>query len=83
MSTSLFWYPTPKHRSFQLSTMAPDSFMESLQTAFHERPPMTLGQDELSVLVGMAAASKPNHKPYEELIAAIEKHGDIQITVEY
>lgn len=82
MSASIMWEPlnpNPKH----FSVGAPSFFIESLKNADMELP-RTFTEADVSVLKGMSAASgRDENNPYQQMINAIEKYGEITVWAQY
>jgi hypothetical protein len=84
MSASICYRPVdPKPKT--IGAYAPSSFMEAMERAGMQLP-CTIGKGAIPVLSGMSAtwgkgADSPN--PYQNVIDAIEKYGDIELWAEY
>jgi hypothetical protein len=81
MSATIFWEsinPNPKH----LRVLAPSSFISTLDRAGMALP-NTFGKSDIPTLRGMAATIDGKYNPFNELIAAIEKNGDVNVWYEH
>lgn len=76
MSLSYFWRPV-NIGMHPLHVATPSAFGETLESVFGDRRPR-LGPSELPRLEAMAAVAGDS-EPWRELIAAIERHGIIEI----
>jgi hypothetical protein len=77
MSANLYWQPVIIKKRY-LSTMAPSSYIASLQKAFGQLP-VQLGQSDIGILKGMAAVNND----FEELIKILHDFDSITIWAEY
>ena len=85
MSASIYWKPTGNGSSLDLGSETPSSFMETIKKVFGNFP-CTLGEDELEklqVLASLHSTGDYSNDPYTELIALIEKSGEISIWATY
>ena len=79
MSANVYWRPTNTTRH-SLDVSTPSSFLSALRRAFDRDGPWELGNSDIPVLRGMAAACGENHfdNPYQRMIDAIENDGNPQ-----
>jgi hypothetical protein len=83
MSANLYWEPTQR-KKHDINVGAPSSFMDTLGRVFGRRTP-TLGMGDIVKLETLRDATEIPEwaSVYAELIDAIEKCGEIQISAEY
>lgn len=82
MSANLYWHPVKRGRDLPCS--APSVTIEALGYAFGGGTQWRLGKGDIATLRGMVAASpKGSRGTFEEIIEAIEKHGDIDVWAQY
>ena len=76
MSLSTYWEPwsTDPHR-IKTTTMTDSEFLKALMDAFGIAHGGVYNEDDLTILVAMAAANDS----FQELVCAIEKHGTIRV----
>lgn len=83
MSANIYWEPVERPRE-SLYTLAPQLFRESLEAAGLCCPGVisSAAQDKLR---GMAKVhgGKPDENPYLQLVMALERHDEIELTMEY
>lgn len=82
MSASICWRALPTNNK-TLDVAAPSSFITAMSRAFQYEPPWTLGEGDLPMLRGMAAAhgGSDRDNPFEQLIHLIDD-GDHPRTIE-
>ena len=88
MSANIYAVPVSKRKGFELPCSAPSNFLTSLERAFscdpHQRP--VFSKEHCGRLEGMAAmypTEDEDHNPYLLLIHMIDKHGEVELQVEY
>ena len=78
MGASIYWAPTGGGKSLAVGFRS--NFLEAMREAFGgDGSSWTIGEAELPVLRGMRAAAKDIRDGLDEVIAAIEEHGEIRI----
>lgn len=87
MSASICWRALPTTNQ-TLDVAAPSSFLAAMTRAFQSGAPWTLGEGDLPVLRGMAAAHGGSHRdnPFEQLIHLIDDGGSprtIEVWAQY
>ena len=75
MSANIYWQPA-KGKSVDVAT--PSSFMASMQRAFGD-PPWNLTHTQWPMLEGMSAVAGGPDNPYDQLLAAIDRHDTIRV----
>lgn len=80
MGATLRWKPLKPGKSLPVN--APSSFRDILGEAFGPDP-WTLSSKDDQVLRGIYVACKDERKALDEIIEAIEKHGEIVIEVSF
>ena len=83
MSAAIYYRPAKPFKD-TLSTFAPQDFMDKLEKATGLRPPCTVGKEflrELRVLAKLNTDGGGN--PFEELVEAIEKYGEVELEASY
>lgn len=82
MSAAIIWEPVDSKRR-RLRVGAPSAFLAKMERAFGDTMPMTLSEEKLPMLRGMAAMVDGEENPYQELIDIIESNGAIRLRAEY
>lgn len=85
MSANIFYRPVEQKR-YDLNVWAPSSFLASLSEAFSQfsEQKFVFNESSIPTLKGMAALCKDGGgNPYEEMIQAITKYGEIEVWPEY
>ena len=84
MSATIRWLPIPMDKGKRVSCGAPSALIDLLARAFQGGSgPWTLGTEDLPVLRGMRVATQFGADGLQELIAAIETHGEIKVWTEW
>ena len=81
MSASLFWEPVERRKN-AISIGWPSSFMDQLNRVFGSRTPL-LRPSDIEKLIALRDVGEDYNEAYAQLIDAIEKVGEIQISAEY
>jgi len=83
MSATIYWVPVEKRR-FHVPTLAPSTFLRTLEAVFDRVPPCTLGESDLGPLSTLEKAhGEATANPWATLVEAVTKHGHVRITTEY
>jgi hypothetical protein len=84
MSANVYWRPVKPTSGHDLGLAAPQHFLENMEKAFGNREP-TLGQDSIPILQGLSIGSGGDMagNPYDKLIEALEKYGEIELEARY
>ena len=77
MGASIYWTPTGGGKSLAVGFRS--DFLEAMGEAFGDGTSWVIGEAELPILRGMRAANKNIRDGLDEVIAAIEEHGEIRI----
>lgn len=83
MSANIYWEPARRERE-SLWTMAPSSFLQSLEAAGIPCPGIVT-KHSLEALRGMSLVhgGKEKENPYCQLVRALEDNEEIELSVEY
>ena len=83
MSANLYWEPTGRTKH-DLDTSTPSGTIKILmEIKGGSDPPFYFDEAHLPILVGVSAACKDRGEIFNEMIKAIETHGEITVSVQY
>jgi len=84
MSANVYWKQVKPVKGNDLGLAAPQHFMENMEKAFGSREP-TLNKNDIPVLKGLSIGDGGDMggNPYDKLIEAIKKYGEIELYAEY
>ncbi len=82
MSVTLSWSPVETGYSMTSATKSQGQIKKALEAVFGELP-RTLGAPERDRLEAMSAAHGSEENPYQTLLDAVKKHGEILVEAQY